>query len=244
MAKLFFLFFILLTSYACAGQNSLNASFPAQQVSYSKITLVNESSTNICTGTTSGVLFVDNVSTDPGYGLLETCVNGSPVTSFQGCFNRFCSGIGCAASAPLPCPAGYVEPAGIPSSTFSPALGYSVTSIACCRSLCSPNCACAATTCTGSTCTDSTCGTVCNGTMTTGACVPSTICPFGCTLNSQCSGCLVGGQPADGQCCAGTCLTTNSYCCTQSVPADNWSCPIGQACNPYGIPSPACITIT
>jgi hypothetical protein len=247
MTKVIF-FFILLTGYACAGQNSLNASYPAQQVSYSKIVLVNESASlaTICSGTTSGVLFVDNVPTDTGYGRLETCVNGNVVTSYQGCFNRFCTGPRCTtsgSSAAYPCPSGYVEPSTAGSSVFVTPVGYSITSITCCQSACAPNCSSSGTYCTGTTFTDSQCGSLCNGTKT---CAPSAVCGA-CSINSDCSNCKVGGIASDGVCCAGTCLPVGSpgvYCCTSFYSADNWSCTVGtQECNPSGSVPSGCLAV-
>lgn len=103
---------MLFTGIAFAGQNSLTTSYPAPQASYTNITLVNQSNAaGICgSPQNSGAVFVEPVS-----GKLETCVNGvaTAVTSYQGCFNRFCSATGtiaapstnCIITMPLTCAA-------------------------------------------------------------------------------------------------------------------------------------------
>lgn len=118
-SQLLFFFFILLTGYACAGQNSLTATYPAPQASYTKIILVNQSNVaNIC-GTTFAPANNGAVFVVPGSGLLETCVNGSAVTSLQGCFNRFCSSAPCPSNA-VACPcASTPNPATLCSSAGS-----------------------------------------------------------------------------------------------------------------------------
>ena len=120
MSKLFFqlsfFFFILLTGYACAGQNSFTASYPAPQGSYTKIILTNQSSTPaaLCSSSiNNGAVFVD------ASGRLETCVGNTPVAYLQGCFNRFCSSAPCASnSTACPC-AGYPNPSTLCSSLGS-----------------------------------------------------------------------------------------------------------------------------
>lgn len=152
--KFFCFFFMLLTGIAFAGQNSLTTSYPAPQASYAQITLVNQSNAAGICGTpfspqNNGAVFVD-----PASGMLETCVNGAAATSYQGCFNRFCSTKGTIASPlpplcgsiplPLACPAGNyaqaksggikIKDTFITDSTTGSGINYHwTTSIVCCQ---------------------------------------------------------------------------------------------------------------
>ena len=133
ISKLFFFFFILLTGYVYAGQNSLIINYPASVGTYTKIQLVNQQkAASLCAVQVNGN-YVNNgaLFTDPSSGNLEICLNGKTVTYPEICFNRFCSYKTPATSCVATCPAGYAQRM---INKFNTTGKYYVTSIICCSS--------------------------------------------------------------------------------------------------------------